>query len=377
MDFHGTLFQYILIALTVASFAIQIFIYLKYYLRSAWWKSSNSEEVHTQPVSVVICARNEASNLREYLPSILNQKHPDFEVVVVNDTSEDDSDMVLSMLKTEYPHLKTSNIAPDQRFHHNKKLAQVIGIKAAKNDLLLLTDAGCRPESDRWLEQMTAPLASGMEITLGYGGYFRSVGLLNSYVRFDAMFNAMQFTGMALRGSPYKGVGRNLAYRKDLFLKENRFASHYHIASGDDNLFVYANATAMNTAVELSISAHTRSLPAKSITEFVRQKRGYLATTHLYRVADRLRLFMEPLSRVIFYASSCFLLFMLYLWPVVAGTLFTLLLLKIVVFRMAAKTFNEKGLLLPSLLFDIISPIINTLLYFTKFGNKAGNKAWR
>lgn len=377
MNFNGTPLQYTLLALLTTSALFQVWYYIRYYLRSARWRYSPAGTNHAEPVSVIICSRNEAENLREYLPLVLNQNHPDFEVIVVNDASEDDSDLVLSAFMSQYPNLRISNIKPDPRFHHNKKLAQVIGIKAAKNNLLLLTDAGCRPESDSWLTQMTAPMANGWEIVLGYAGYSGSPGLLNRYVRYDAMFIAMQYTGMALAGMPYMGVGRNLAYRKDLFMKGNGFASHYHIASGDDDLFVNANATAVNTAVELGIDAQIRSLAPSNINEFFRQKKRRIITTPLYKTGDRIRIILEPVARTIFHVSAGTLISMLFLWPLILGVLMLLILLKLIVLSMASKTFNEKGLVLPSLMFDIISPVINSLLYIAKFGNQAGKKAWR
>lgn len=377
MEIDCSHLEYSLLGLFVLVFSVQVFYYLRYYLKAGTAVTIAPEKLHGQPVSVVICARNEAANLRRFLPAVLQQKHPGFEVVVVNDSSDDDSDMVLSELKSQYPHLKISTITKDPRFHHNKKLAQLIGIKAASNDLLLLTDADCLPESDKWLSVMTMPLTEGADIVLGYGGYMKLRGFLNLYIRYDSFFIAMQYAGMALRGKPYMGVGRNLAYRKELFMSSNGFSNHYHLASGDDDLFVNANATASNTRVVLDNQAHTRSVPATRLWEFIKQKRRHFSTAPYYKAGDRFRLFLEPFSRLLFYGSAVALLSMNCLWQVVATLALTMLIIKLLVFIRAARRLNEPGIAFPAIFLDIISPIVNTLLYFAKFGNQAGKNAWR
>ena len=376
MELQGTPVQYIAVILLTAAGMVQAWFYFRYYLKPARHEAAE-EANHNAPVSVIICARNEAVNLKQYLPSILEQDHPDYEVIVVNDCSEDGTDMVLAELKAVYPHLKISTINKDPRFLHNKKLAQLIGIKAAKNEILLLTDADCQPESETWLRQMTAPLANGKEIVLGYGGYFRAGGLLNSYIRYDTMFIAMQYTGLAMSGLPYMGVGRNLAYRKDLFMRSNGFSSHYHIPSGDDDLFVNANATAGNTSVVLGNGSFTRSVPATSLKQFIRQKRRHMTTATHYRPGDRLRLLAEPLSRVLFLAAATVMIAGKYLWPVAVSMVAAMLIVKLVVFHFAGRKFGEKGLTIAAIFYDICSPIFNTLFYIAKFGKQDARKAWR
>lgn len=212
-------FLLILLIVFGLSFLIQVFYYLYYYLAPANFRHTDASR-KKNPVSVIICARNEADNLRNFLPAVLEQKYPEFEVVLVNDCSEDDSFNVLGEYLKKYPNLKVSNIIKDPKFTHNKKFAQFIGIKAAKNEILLFTDADCKPESDNWLEKMVSRFDDRIDFVLGYGGYFSKPGLLNKYIRYDCVVIAMQYFGMALRGVPYMGVGRNLAYRRSLFFEK-------------------------------------------------------------------------------------------------------------------------------------------------------------
>ena len=226
-DYYYIILLTVFITFALAA-AIQLFYYLFFYLSVHVFKSDN-KKIDKQPVSVIICARNEAENLKMFLPSVLKQDYPDYEVIVVNDCSEDNSYEVLGNLQDQYPHLKVSNINKDPKFSHSKKLAQVVGIKASHNDILLFTDADCQPDSDKWLENMASHFDKKTSFVLGYGGYAKKTGVLNKYIRYDCMFIAMQYLGMAIRGIPYMGVGRNMAYRRSLFFSKKGFGASINV----------------------------------------------------------------------------------------------------------------------------------------------------
>jgi len=344
------------------SFLIEIFYYLFYYLAPALFVYPDEQE-KARPVSIIICARNEEENLINFLPAVLEQDYPEYEVIVVNDCSEDNSYDVLGGYLKKYPHLKVSNISKDPKFTHNKKFAQLIGIKAAKNEIMLFTDADCRPESEKWLSVMSSRFNDRIDFVLGYGGYLTAKGFLNRYIRYDSMAIAMQYLGMAIRGLPYMGVGRNLAYRRSLFFEKKGFGIHTHLASGDDDLFVNSNATKNNVAVEFRKESHTRSVPASGFKEFLRQKKRHLTTAKYYKPGDKLALIAEPAARVVFYASFVLLISNLYLWPVVLSIFGTRLIIQLTIFILIQKRLNEKGLLPFLPIFDILSPFINTVVF--------------
>ena len=179
---HENAFLFVLFIIFLSAGAVQLFYHLFYYLSVYLYKIPVNEAVK-HPVSVIICARNESENLINFLPSVLNQDYPDYEVIVVNDCSEDNSYIVLGNFLKQYPHLRISTVNKDPKFTHNKKFAQFIGIKAAKNDILLFTDADCHPESDKWLEGMTSHFSDKTNFILGYGGYQKEKGFLNKYIR--------------------------------------------------------------------------------------------------------------------------------------------------------------------------------------------------
>jgi poly-beta-1,6-N-acetyl-D-glucosamine synthase len=372
---HGNTINFIILTIFLLSTVIQVYYYLYFYL--SVHKYENPAGLKKQPVSVIICARNEAENLREFLPTVLEQDYPDYEVIVVNDCSEDNTYLILGEFLSRYPHLKVSTVNKDPKFTHNKKFAQFIGIKAAKNEILLFTDADCRPESDKWIEMMTSHFDEKTSFVLGYGGYIRQKGLIGSYIRYESFFIALQYLGMALRGMPYMGVGRNLAYRRSLFFSGGGFGAHNHLVSGDDDLFVNTNATKENTRVEYRQEAHTRSVPSSGLKQWINQKKRHLTTAPYYKQGDKVLLVIEPLTRLLFYSSAAVLLSFRFMWPWVSALFCIRAGVQLIVCNLGAKRLNEKGLLPLLIIFDIFSPLINGILIISNTGSGSGRNRWR
>jgi glycosyltransferase involved in cell wall biosynthesis len=368
----------VLLALFLIMAIIQAWYWLQYYRRSACaMQNAVAGTGKLPPLSVVICARNEAENLAKFLPAVLDQDYPSFEVVVVNDCSEDNSFDILGGMMNRYPFLKVSTIQKDPGFAHTKKLAMLIGIKAAKNDLLVFTDADCQPVSKMWLREVASAAAGKAELIIGYGGYFPEKSVLNNYIRYETMFTAMQYFGMAMAGVPYMGVGRNLAYRRTYFFDRGGFGPHNHIMSGDDDLFVNRNATADNCSLMLSHDSFTRSVAQQTIGAWAKQKRRHFSAAAYYRKDDKARLAIEPLSRVAYYGLLTTLIVMLVSWPAVLFILLGRLIMRAVILRKAVRTFNEERLWFFSLFFDIFAPFVSAFLYLTSRRKGKGRETWK
>ncbi len=366
-------FHIALVSVFTLMAAIQVWYYLHYYRRVTLDNNRSRPETNEfPPLTVIICARNEAANLKCFLPSVLEQNYPSFEVVVVNDCSEDDTYNVLGAMMKQYPHLRVSSIQKDPGFTHAKKLAMLIGIKAAANDLLVFTDADCHPESDLWLQNMASSATDTTDIVLGYGGYTAEKGLLNLYVRYETMFIGMQFLGMNLAGVPYMGVGRNMCYRRNFFFTCGGFGPFNHIMSGDDDLFVNRNATSTNCKTLLTPESLVRSVAPKTLPEWIRQKHRHLSTARYYKTSDKIRLFLEPFSRVSYYSLLVTLLIMLVSWPVVAFIAIARLIVRALIINKTCRIFHEKQLWFFSLFFDILSPFVSTALFLTS--NRKGKR---
>jgi len=238
-------------------------------------------------VSVIIAARNEAENLQKHLPAFLEQDYPNYEVIVVNDCSYDDSADILMAMETRYKHLKVVTIEEQPKYPTGKKFALTLGIKAAMHNVLLFSDADCRPASKNWVQGMQQQYIDKAEIVLGYGAYEKQSGFLNALIRFDTVYTAMQYFGHTLSRRAYMGVGRNLSYLRSLFFFHKGFVSHIKHPSGDDDLFVNAAANRQNVRVCLDLDAKTISLPKKSFAALYRQKRRHISSTSYYKSTDK------------------------------------------------------------------------------------------
>jgi glycosyltransferase involved in cell wall biosynthesis len=290
-----------LFALLALCWIVQLYYLFYYHRRLYTYQLSAGAATAAVPVSVIISARNEAKNLAANLPAILGQNYPDFEVIVVNDCSLDASEDILKELCLKYPNLKVVVVTEHDRFKTGKKFALTMGIKAAKNEYLLLTDADCEPASPDWISLMAANFANTTEIVLGYSPYKKTGGPLNAFIRFETLRTAINYLSAALAGRPYMGIGRNLAYTKSLFFKNKGFASHMHVMSGDDDLFVNENAGPANTVIEIHPETFTCSNAKRSLGAFYRQKRRHMGTGKLYKNKHRRRLSFDALSGFFFY----------------------------------------------------------------------------
>ncbi|HVG14483.1 MAG TPA: glycosyltransferase [Chitinophagaceae bacterium] len=294
----GAIFFCALILVT----CIQLFYYLYFFRRLAYFKPSARQQSQQHPVSVIICARDEDQNLARYLPGVLVQQYNStHEVIVVNDNSHDDSKYLLAELQKTFKHLQVIDLKQEAKMIKGKKYPLSIGIKEAKHEIVLLTDADCVPVSESWILKMQDAFTPGVEVVLGYGPYTKKKGLLNKLIRFETYHTALQYLSYALAGKPYMGVGRNLAYRKNLFFLNKGFSSINNIPSGDDDLFINMVATKMNTAIVIDKESFTVSEPKETWTEWVRQKTRHYTTGKYYKTSHKFLLGLYTGSFFLFY----------------------------------------------------------------------------
>jgi len=282
--------------------AIQLFYYTGFFGRLAFYKPRVKSRSQNHPVSVIICARDEDENLARNLPGVLVQSYPStYEVVAINDNSLDDSKYILQELKKTFKSLHVVELTQEAVHISGKKYPLSIGIREAKHEVLLLTDADCVPASEHWITKMQDGYDDNIEIVLGYGAYHKKKGLLNKLIRFETFHTALQYLSYALAGMPYMGVGRNLSYKKSLFFKNKGFSSINNIPSGDDDLFINKAATKNNTAVVIDPDAITRSIPKTTWKAWLRQKSRHYTTAKFYKPKHKFLLGLYFVTQFIFY----------------------------------------------------------------------------
>jgi biofilm PGA synthesis N-glycosyltransferase PgaC len=322
-----TLIEACLLGILVFCLLVQLYFSLFVHLKLARVKVDDIPEIATEPLSVIICARNEAYNLEQNLPAILEQNYPDFEVIVVNDRSWDGTKELLEEFSKKYKNLKIVTVGEGGKFIAGKKFAATMGIKAAANNWLVFTDADCVPASPSWLLGMKPPAEDGQEIILGYSPYIKKKGLLNALIRFETFFTAVNYLSFALKGMPYMGVGRNLAYKKSLFFKNKGFAAHMHIPSGDDDLFVNANANSSNTSIRINADTQVWTTPKTTFGSYLKQKNRHFGAGKLYKAKHKFILSLQIIIQFLFYATLIACCFFKALWyPALAIFVFSIII---------------------------------------------------
>jgi glycosyltransferase involved in cell wall biosynthesis len=281
---------------------IQVFYYLFFFARLAFYKSKPKNISQTHPVSVIICSRDEAANLVKNLPGALIQKYnTTHEVIVINDNSLDESKYILEEYQRTYRQLQLVELKQEARFIPGKKFPLSIGIKTAKHEIVLLTDADCVPASEFWIEKMQEGFTGETEIVLGYGALHKKKGMLNKLTRWETFHTALQYLSYASAGMAYMGVGRNLSYKKSVFFRHKGFSAHNHVPGGDDDLFINKAATKKNTAIVIDKDAFTLSDAPKTWKQWIRQKNRHYTTSKYYKGIHKFLLGAYAFSHFLFY----------------------------------------------------------------------------
>ena len=359
-----TLLLYSFIAFT----SIQIIYYLIF--SSVFFESKKKKENRKDiPISVIVCAKNEAKNLELFLPSILNQEYPDFEVVLINDASSDETLEVMKSFEEKHSNIKVIDVKNIEAFWGNKKYALTLGIKAAKNENLLFTDADCKPVSNKWIYKMTKHFNMEKTIVLGYGKYKKEKSLLNLIVRFETLITAIQYFSYAKIGSPYMAVGRNLAYHRSEFFNTKGFINHMHIKSGDDDLFIQDAANKVNTTISISKDSFTESIAPTSFKEWFYQKRRHISTSNHYKFKHKFFLGLFFISKAIFYLLAI-LLFFFFPWKLILSILLTYYSVQFIVISFASKKFNESTITSFLPLLEIGLLIFHFSIFITNLSSK-------
>lgn len=357
-------------AAAAIQFVYLVIIFGRLYLFQPFTASEGPDQPTEEGVSVVVAAQNELKNLKRLLPLLAAQQYSKFEILIVNDRSSDGTPSFLRKMMNQYPNLRTVTVKYTPDHVTGKKYALTLGIKVAKYDIVLLTDADCVPESSAWIRWMSRPLRldKGKQIVLGYGAYQKQGGLLNRLIQYETLLTAIQYFSFALWKAPFMGVGRNLAYRKNFFLDKKAFRGHWHINGGDDDLFLNQHANGKNTAVIIHPDGITRSRPKENWKDLFVQKTRHYHAGKYYRWSSKLKLGLYAFSHLLFWVSGIFLLFSASSWEPIAiilGLVVSRALFQVFVLDMAKKKLEGPGNVYWMMFFDLLH-----LGYFWIVGTK-------
>jgi glycosyltransferase involved in cell wall biosynthesis len=338
--------QLVLFFAFIAVVSIQVLYYLSF-LFSFALKPTDVRLKKNIPVSVIICAKNESENLKTNLPLILNQEYSNFEVVLVNDSSYDDTLEVMKSFASQHNNVKLVDVKTIETFWGNKKYALTLGIKASTNDFLVFTDADCKPNSNKWLSHICSNFSNKKSIVLGYGAYDKKAySILNKLIRFETLMTALQYFSFTNLGLPYMGVGRNMAYRKELFFNNAGFQNHMHLKSGDDDLFVNEVATKTNTELCYTKESFTISKPKETFKDWFLQKRRHVSTAKYYKWSHKILLGLFYISQLMFWLLAVLLFLIGYPWFWVVILISIRFFIQLLCVGISCNKLGEKDLIL-------------------------------
>lgn len=364
--FNYNSLSFIVLVIFIVCLVVQLLYHWGFFSKVAFYKRNARPKLdeELEPVSVVLCARDAYEYLIDLIPALLKQDYPDFEIVVVNDCSDDETEEYLKDLERKEPRVKPVQLKQHLNFFNGKKFPLSMGIKSAKNDLLVLTDCNCMPVNDQWLRSVVNRYNQRTEIVIGYSPIVHKKGSLNRLMRFDALQNGLLYLSAALNRHPYMGVSKNLSYRKELFYRNKGFISHYTTSMGDDDLFIGQVANKKNTEVLIDAENAILTTPPSTFRLWMRQKSSRYSTVSQYSTRARLSLSLFYASQLLFYVSFITLLCLKPAFTITNGAVFYIPILafffllrfgtQMIIYHKASKRLGEKGLLPGLVIYDFL-----------------------
>ena len=376
INFDYNNLSFILLVVFGVCLVIQLYFHWAQFSKVAFYKRNARPKLdeELEPASIVLCARDAYEYLTELIPVLLNQDYPDFEIVVVNDCSDDETEEYLKDLERREPRVKPVQLKQHLNFFNGKKFPLSMGIKSAQNDLIVLTDFNCMPVNDQWLRSVVNRYNHQTEIVIGYSPYVQKKGILNHLMRFDALQNGLLYLSAALNHHAYMGIGKNLSYRKELFYRNQGFISHYTTTVGEDDLFINKVSTKKNTEVLIDAENGILTTPTSSFKLWMRQKSSRYSTVSKYDGRSRLMLSLFYGSQLLFYASFIALIALCAkpAFVITSGAAFYIPILvfffllrfgiQMIIYHNASKRLGEKGLLPGLIVYDFLFAFLSPWL---------------
>jgi glycosyltransferase involved in cell wall biosynthesis len=374
MEFLSGLF-FVLFVVLSACLLVQLLFFGILFARFAFYKPKKQQTNNYPPVSVIICAKNESGYIQQFLQNILTQDYPDYEVILVNDNSIDDSDGVLKEMQYYHKRLQVINVSTQLKAANDKRLALSVGIKSAKNDLVLITDADCCPNSLSWIKEMVDCQKGSNPIVLGYCSYGHKKGLFNKLISFDVFYTAICYFSFAIAGKPYMGTGKNILFSKTTFLENFNYLSAYRVNAGRNDMIISDMAEDSSIAVSYGQKSQMISFtPYESFTHWLKEKKGRQSASKYYKFVNKFFLRLYEFTGFLFYVLIVILLF-----PMI-NNLFLLIFLPSIyclrllcqwfVFAKSCNKLNEKKLIKYIPLFDLffafLMPFVRGILIFKR-----------
>lgn len=374
---------YALICLILLGFIIfsLLLYYLVFYGRFVFRKEKKhvlSEDF--PPISIIIVAHDEAHHLIKSLPELLTQDYPNYEVVLVNDNSTDETPQLAIEMRNKYHNLHYVNMTSSVSTIEGKKFPMAIGIQAAQNDVVLLTGPSCQPSSPYWLRQVAGRFVRRTRVVLGHASYEKRPGFFNKLLHYDALETSIIAFSYTICGMPVMADGRNLAYNKDIFFKnKEKYFRHSQLPFGEDCIFINEAVKHDVCNVVASPEAVMEQYPIE-FSKWFQLKQFALISRSFYKTVPRMLLKWYNWLGFWFHIAAIGTLAVIAVlknW-ILLGIVGAAVLLKIgmqyLVFIKGANKLGEKEVLPGMLLYDILVTVLRPWIYL---GSKFEKSKWK
>ncbi|MCM1042106.1 MAG: hypothetical protein NC396_06730 [Bacteroides sp.] len=281
MDFYYQLdiWEWVLAAGLFVSAVWLVCFYIRTYAGVAKFSSPvpNDEK---KPVSVVLSGKNQYEMLKKNLTFWLEQKYPDFEVIVVYENSDEDVAGLLREFARRYDKLKLINANQSINFFDEQKFSLSIGVKSALNEYVIVSDPRFRPTGEHCIDYMQAAFTPKTKVVIGHPVHTEKKGGLCSFLNYRIVETAMQYVGFAVKGKPFAGHRALIAYRKSFFLENQGYSDIYALNTGMFDRILPHIGKREEASVQLAPDAEVRYTGVFGLNSVLKHERQYLNTLY-------------------------------------------------------------------------------------------------
>lgn len=305
------------------------------------------------PISVIVYAKNNVQELRNLLPVLLNQNYHQFELVLVNNASTDDTLYLIKEYALMYPNIRLVDVVNNEAFWGNKKYAVTLGIKASKYEYLVFVDANKKIHSYNWLVQLTSHFTLNKTVVIGTSFYSRKKGFFNKFLRFDHTMQQMQSVAWSKSGAPYSLNLENMAVKKEEFYRVNGFINHMQKPLFMNEYLLNDVSTSKNTVLCEHPDAMTEVEPVLKRSDFRQLKKQQLQLLKNIKAGASFRIKLFNLTQFLFLIVTVCSFLTLEYWYVTLGLVMLRYALAWTLFAKTAKKYRYKDLIFLFPLFDL------------------------
>ena len=338
-------------------------------------KKVDNNEAEKKPLSLILTIRNEEENLKNNLPKILSLENIDFEMVVVDDFSQDNSYLILGLLKDRYKRLTISALNQETKF--STKLALNIAIKATNNKWILTVPVSLAEVAAEWLDYISQATNNEKNVVIGYSTVARSKGFYNRLTRIENYFSYLKSTGYILNGIPFVYSVENVAFQKEKYFEIGGFGQkvteHYANLELVINSFIRKKTTAVLFNKESSIR---KTEVVKRADYFDLLKKSIRIESHLSS-SKRVILFLIEFGKLLFLPIAAFVIVLLpELWIILAGLMGFIFTPYLFIIKITQNRLNERKIFIPSLVYDLLMPYYK-LFFRWHFNRRSRKNRWK